>query len=185
MINSIPVLSHPDCIITVLAPEQAELALAYQLENRHHLAQWEPLRSSAYYQLATWRTLLQQQQQLCLSQQGFHFAALNKHTGEMVASINFSHIIRGVFHSCHLGYSIDHRYQGQGLMTSLCQVSLRYIFEQQDLHRIMASHVPENARSKQLLLKLGFEAEGFAHSYLKVAGQWRDHYLYSLLNPAH
>ncbi|RJG47971.1 GNAT family N-acetyltransferase [Motilimonas pumila] len=180
-----PVLSHPDCIITVLGPEHAQQALDYQLNNRHHLAQWEPQRSSAYYQLATWQTLLQQQQHLCASQQAFHFSALDKGSGKMVASINFSHIIRGVFQSCHLGYSIDQGHQGQGLMSSLCQTTLAFMFEQQDLHRIMASHVTENTRSKQLLLKLGFEAEGFARDYLKVAGQWRDHYLYSLLNPAH
>jgi ribosomal-protein-alanine N-acetyltransferase len=47
----------------------------------------------------------------------------------------------------------------------------------------MANYMPENERSANLLKKLGFEREGFARSYLKIAGRWRDHVLNSLLNP--
>ncbi|WP_415232094.1 hypothetical protein [Psychromonas sp.] len=39
-------------------------------------------------------------------------------------------------------------------------------------------------RSEKLLVKLGFEKEGVAKSYLKIAGSWQDHVLTSKINPS-
>ncbi|MCS9217852.1 30S ribosomal protein S5 alanine N-acetyltransferase, partial [Pseudomonas aeruginosa] len=49
-------------------------------------------------------------------------------------------------------------------------------------HRIMASHLPRNARSERLLESLGFEKEGYARAYLKIAGVWEDHVLRALVD---
>jgi ribosomal-protein-alanine N-acetyltransferase len=38
-------------------------------------------------------------------------------------------------------------------------------------------------RSERLLARLGFEREGYAKAYLKIAGQWQDMVLNSLINP--
>jgi ribosomal-protein-alanine N-acetyltransferase len=43
--------------------------------------------------------------------------------------------------------------------------------------------MPANQRSAQLLRALGFEREGLAKSYLKIAGQWEDMVLNALINP--
>ncbi len=47
----------------------------------------------------------------------------------------------------------------------------------------MANHLPRNVRSERLLESLGFEKEGHARAYLKIAGVWEDHTLRSLINP--
>jgi ribosomal-protein-alanine N-acetyltransferase len=60
-----------------------------------------------------------------------------------------------------------------------------FMFAEHGLHRIMANHRPENARSARLLNGLGFEREGMARAYLKINGAWTDHVLTSLINPAH
>lgn len=59
----------------------------------------------------------------------------------------------------------------------------RHCFEQIGLHRIMANHLPRNVRSERLLASLGFEKEGYARAYLKIAGVWEDHVLRALTNP--
>ena len=59
----------------------------------------------------------------------------------------------------------------------------RYSFDELGLHRIMANHQPENERSARLLERLGFEREGYARSYLHIAGAWRDHVLTALVRP--
>lgn len=67
-------------------------------------------------------------------------------------------------------------------MARALRVASRYCFEQLGLHRIMASHLPRNARSERLLESLGFEKEGYARAYLKIAGVWEDHVLRALVD---
>lgn len=60
--------------------------------------------------------------------------------------------------------------------------AIRFVFDELELHRIQANHLPENTRSARLLKRLGFEIEGRARNYLLIAGEWRDHVLTSLAN---
>jgi ribosomal-protein-alanine N-acetyltransferase len=48
----------------------------------------------------------------------------------------------------------------------------------------MANYIPINIRSGKLLDKLGFQKEGLAKSYLKIARSWQDHVLTSRINPS-
>lgn len=47
----------------------------------------------------------------------------------------------------------------------------------------MVNYIPSNIRSERVLLKLGFEKEGLAKSYLKIAGKWQDHILTAKIKP--
>ncbi|VVM36874.1 hypothetical protein PS682_00069 [Pseudomonas fluorescens] len=67
-------------------------------------------------------------------------------------------------------------------MKKTLEITNRYCFEQMGLHRIMANHLPSNVRSERLLESLGFEREGYAREYLKIAGAWEDHVLRALIN---
>ena len=62
--------------------------------------------------------------------------------------------------------------------------AIGHAFLQLGLHRIMANTRTENRRSQALLQRLGFQQEGYARDYLKIDGQWRDHVLNALINPA-
>ena len=107
----------------------------------------------------------------------------SKHADEpMIGECNFTNIVRGPFQACHLGYSIDRRQQGRGLMQEALTAAIRFMFDEQKLHRVMASFRPENERSGQLLARLGFEREGLAKAYLKINGEWADHVLCALVN---
>jgi [ribosomal protein S5]-alanine N-acetyltransferase len=63
-------------------------------------------------------------------------------------------------------------------------VVIAYAFNDMGLHRIMANYIPTNERSGRLLRRLGFVVEGYARDYLFLAGNWQDHILTSLINPA-
>ncbi|MFT5014899.1 MAG: ribosomal-protein-alanine N-acetyltransferase, partial [Dinoroseobacter sp.] len=118
-------------------------------------------------------------------QQGLSVALtiLDDTDSEVLGVCNFTNIVRGTFQSCHLGYALSARYQGQGLMAEALKPACRYIFETLMLHRIMANYLPRNERSGRLLAKLGFEVEGEAKQYLLIDGHWEDHILTSLINP--
>lgn len=88
-----------------------------------------------------------------------------------------TNISRGVFQACNLGYSIGKRFEGRGYMTEMVAAVVDYAFTDLDLHRVMANYMPENERSGAVLARLGFEREGLARRYLKIAGVWRDHVL--------
>ena len=102
--------------------------------------------------------------------------------GAVVGVCNFSNFVRGPFQACYLGYSLDHRFEGRGLMMEALRASTAYAFEQLRLHRIMANYIPTNERSGRLLRRLGFVPEGYARDYLLIDGRWQDHILTSLTN---
>ncbi|MCX4027233.1 ribosomal protein S5-alanine N-acetyltransferase [Endozoicomonas sp. SM1973] len=183
--DTMPTINISRGVITVLTPDQASLVYQYYLANRDHLAPWEPKRDVAFHSLSGWQERLTNSFELF--QQGIMLplVVLNQQKSEMIACCNFSNIVRGVFQACHLGYSVDIRYQGMGLMHEALSCSISYLFEQLDLHRIMANYLPNNLRSEALLKKLGFQKEGYAKSYLKINGQWQDHILTALVNPKH
>jgi ribosomal-protein-alanine N-acetyltransferase len=180
----LPTLQTARCNLELLQPDTAHLMLAYRFRNSAHLSPWEPAPNPSD------GTLEEAGQRAAAKSARFyaeglavHFIATDPQSGAMVAVCNFTNIVRGIFQACHLGFSVDHAWQGQGLMHEVVQAGIAYMFETQGMHRIMANHMPANVRSEQLLHVLGFEREGYARAYLKIAGQWQDHVLNALVNP--
>jgi ribosomal-protein-alanine N-acetyltransferase len=98
-------------------------------------------------------------------------------------SINLTGITQGAFHAANLGYSLDATRTGRGYMTEALEEVIRFAFDELNLHRVAASHMPENKSSARVLEKLSFVREGYAADYLFIAGAWRDHVLCSRTNP--
>ncbi|HTD02580.1 GNAT family N-acetyltransferase [Undibacterium sp.] len=169
--------------LRVLSPQDAEILQAYLLENRLHLAQWEPLRDEQYFSLEQCRQRLAASYQNMEAGGALHLAVFISGSTEMIGTCHFSNIVRGVFQACHLGYAIAAKHEGRGYMREAVQAGIAHMFVQAGLHRIMANHVPDNMRSASLLQKLGFEHEGYARAYLKIHGRWQDHVLNALINP--
>ncbi len=110
------------------------------------------------------------------------FCILSPAEDEVMGVCNYTNIVRGTFQSCHLGYALARRHEGQGVMFETLNLTNQYMFKDMGLHRIMAGYLPHNERSGQLLERLGFEKEGFARRYLKINGRWEDHVLTAKIN---
>lgn len=162
----------------------AYMALGYQLDNRAHLQPWEPLRRAEFFTLDAMTARLRAMSDCVAAGSALHWLMFEQGRDVVIGECNFTNIVRGPFLACHLGYSIDHRREGKGLMREALTAAIDYVFERAGLHRIMASYRPENLRSERLLSTLGFEREGFARAYLKINGAWADHVLTSLISPA-
>lgn len=169
--------------LRLLTREDYELIHLYEMKNRMHLQPWEPLREAQYFNVANAKTRVEQQVESMQVGASIFFLLLAPGGQEILGRCNYTNIVRGVFQACNLGFSLAESVQGQGLMKKSLQFSNRHCFEQIGLHRIMANHLPRNVRSERLLESLGFEREGCARSYLKIAGVWEDHTLRSLINP--
>lgn len=170
--------------IQLSKPGQEALFSAYYRNNAEHFAKWNPDTPKNHHSLAAWRTRLQEWEVLQDNQISFHFIGLDESESQIIGSCNITNIVRGPFEACNIGYSVDHAFEGRGYMkTIVCHV-IDFAFDELHLNRIMANHMPVNERSANLLKSLGFEKEGYAKRYLKIAGEWEDHVLTSLLNSA-
>jgi ribosomal-protein-alanine N-acetyltransferase len=158
--------------------------LAYYTRNEAHLAAWEPTRPSDFLTLAYWESVGRRALDEARNDWGHRFVAFRRDDpARMVASINLSNIVRGVFGAAHLGYSVDAGEQGRGIGTEAVGAVVDFAFATLRLHRVMANYQPSNERSGRLLRRLGFVPEGFAREYLFIAGEWRDHVLTAKTNP--
>ena len=173
----------PRVTLAILEPDEAHLVRDYYLENRDHLEPWEPIKNASFYDLNGIRSRIEAALGEFREGRSYPFAVLDKDTGRMIGVCNFSNIVRGVFQACYLGFAVAASYQGKGIMHEAVQAGIDHMFNTVGLHRIMANHLPHNQRSAKLLARLGFEREGYAKSYLKIAGRWQDHVLTALTNP--
>ncbi len=186
--NAVPsLLSTERLHVVQLPPDAAWRALAYHEANQAHVAAVSPTRPANFFSVTYWRTRLAQDREdfrrdlslrvfLLPRDQPFGLAPI-------VGNVSITHIRRGPLQSADLGYGLDHRYEGQGLMTEALRALCGYAFTVMGLHRLQATHLPENVRSAAVLKRLGFHVEGIARELLLIDGQWRDHVVNALLAP--
>lgn len=171
--------------LAILDESYASSVLDFYLQNRIYLKPWSSRKGENYYTLEVQAVRLFHQSQGFKTGKSLRFHLFKKNNPEkIIGNVGISNIIRGAFWSCHLGYQIDEKEQGQGLITEALKEVIRYVFEELYLHRIEANIIPRNTPSIRVIQKLGFEKEGFAKKYLKINDVWEDHFTYALLNKA-
>lgn len=181
-------------LVLALPPASAAPAfLRYCQDNREHLDPWEPSREDGYYTEAFWRTRIERSRAEHAADANLRLALYLRVSGRgadaalegpVVGHANLNQFVRGPFQSCMLGYSLDHRHVGQGLMQEALEAAIAHVFDVLGLHRVQANYIPTNERSGRLLRRLGFVVEGYARDYLMIAGAWRDHVLTARTNEA-
>jgi ribosomal-protein-alanine N-acetyltransferase len=103
----------------------------------------------------------------------------------LVAVVNLSQIVRGPFQSCYCGFYANAATAGRGLTRETVELSLRYAFTVEGLHRVEANVQPGNAPSLALVRRVGFRHEGFSPRYLHIDGAWRDHERFAITAEEH
>lgn len=98
--------------------------------------------------------------------------------GNYVGQLTMGNIIRGSLQGAYIGYWIDARVAGRGIMPTALAMALDYGLGELGLHRIEVAIRPENAASLRVVEKLRMEFEGVRHRYLHIAGDWRDHHIF-------
>jgi ribosomal-protein-alanine N-acetyltransferase len=100
--------------------------------------------------------------------------------GALVGQLAVSSIVRGALNSGSLGYWVDERRAGRGIMTIGLALAVDHCFGPARLHRVEANIRPENLRSRRLVERLGFRDEGLRRRLLHINGSYRDHHCYAL-----
>ena len=179
-----PVLGTSRTIVRLPTDQDIPEILTYYEDNRQHLEPHDPLWPPGFCTEEFWQRKILQCYDEFDRRIGVRFFIFDRGLPHLVlGTASLSQIFRGQFQACYLGYALDYRRQGQGLMREALQSAIAYMFDAQRLHRIMANYMPINERSGRLLRGLGFQVEGYARDYLYVGGAWRDHVLTALTNP--
>jgi ribosomal-protein-alanine N-acetyltransferase len=176
-------MSTPRLTVESIGPEHIDALLAYHLRNEKHLALWEPARSPDFFTRTYWSTYAAAVQDDAYHGRAHRFVAMLRGSRQIVASINVTNIVYGVFQAGVLGYSVDGAQQGRGYGTEGVGAIVAWCFRNIALHRVEANYQPNNERSGRLLRALGFTVEGYARGYLYIDGAWRDHVLTAKTRP--
>ncbi len=181
--NLLPSLVGDRVIIRLPNKEDIKEISSYYQVNKEHLEPFEPVKSENFYTEAHWEE--QVKTRLTEYNEGKSvrmFIFLRDSPEKVIGNISINQIARGAFQACAIGYSLAADRQGQGYMTESLKLIIDYVFNELNLHRMMANYLPHNRRSGNTLKRLGFTIEGYAQNYLKINGEWEDHILTSLTN---
>jgi [ribosomal protein S5]-alanine N-acetyltransferase len=179
-----PVIRTDRLILRVATETDVPALLRFFEENRAHMAPWEPTRPAEFGTDEFWRIQVTRHRRAFESGSALMlFLFPREEPGEVIGQISYTGITRGPAEMCMVGYALAAGAQGKGYMTEGLRASLDYVFEQLNLHRVMANFMPHNVRSNAVLRRLGFSVEGYARDYLYIDGAWRDHVLTALTNP--
>lgn len=83
--------------------------------------------------------------------------------------------------SGEIGYWLDPRYEGRGVVTRACAKFFDFAFDELRLHRMELSAAVENARSRAVAERLGMQQEGIARGGCRVADGYLDMVTYGIL----
>ena len=171
--NNIVEIQGKNISIRNFTPDDAQELLEYYLRNKEHLREFEPVRDASFFTYETQKEILLESYRQLMTGSG---SDLGIYIGDkLIGKAKISSIVYGVFKNGILGYSIDKEYEGRGYMKEAINLVLEYAKEYLDLHRIEASALTTNERSKGVLLACGFEEVGVNKKYLYINGKWSDH----------
>lgn len=142
------------------------------------LREWEATNPDGTGEGPTYAQMVRRLTREAREKRAFPFAV--EYQGRFVGQINVSGIVWGSFRSGFVGYWVDRRVAGQGIMPTALAMVADHCFLTADMHRLEVNIRPENRASLRVVEKLGFRAEGLKRRYLHIAGDWRDHFGFAL-----
>ena len=156
-----------------------------RLRNIHFHAPFSPQPTVKSLTIAGYKKRLAQYNSDWRQDRAFVFFICTRGSTEVqgkdaiIGTITIGNVVRGAGQMASLGYWLDEAYTRQGYMTEALDLAIHYAFHNKGLHRLQAASLPENAASIGVLKKSGFVEEGIARQYIRIAGVWRDHLIFS------
>lgn len=173
-------IEHPQWWLYGVHPQFAAAFARFHQRNRFHLRMamslGPELERADYWEAEIPRRQADMNAGRAVHLVGFVRQGDDREIGCMTSFWGIEH---GDFEACTLSFLLDRSLEGRGLMAGLLEPVVPEVMTRYKLHRVMATHLPENLRSAALLKRLGFAVEGYARDFVKVNGQWRDNVLLS------
>jgi ribosomal-protein-alanine N-acetyltransferase len=170
-------LGEGPVMVRPLRRRDREPWLEVRSRNREWLAPWEatPPRDAPAIGFPTMVRNLKAQ-----ARQGQLMPFVVTYENRLVGQLTVGGITWGSLCSAHIGYWIDARVAGRGVMPLAVALATDHCLQSVGLHRIEVNIRPENVASLRVVEKLGFRDEGLRRSFLHIDGAWRDHRTFAL-----
>jgi ribosomal-protein-alanine N-acetyltransferase len=178
-----PTLKSTKVMIRVPEVADYEQWANLRIVSRDFLTPWEPVWPTNDLTRTAFRSRIRQYWRDIDDDQAYPYFILDPAGTQLYGALTLSNVRRGVAQTATLGYWIGAPYARQGFMTAAVGLILNFAFQHLTLHRVEAACLPHNLPSIGLLQRCGFEREGYARGYLKIAGTWQDHLLFARLAP--
>ena len=146
--------------------------------NKSWLSPWEATNPDGHISTPTFSDVYRQSRRSAKNGNAFMFAIVVD--GDLVGQITLGNVIWGSLREGYIGYWIDQKHAGRGIMTTSLALLTEYSLKEAGLHRIEVSIRPENHASLRVVEKLGFNNEGMRPRFLHIDGDWRDHSIFVL-----
>ena len=154
---------------------------ALRADSQAFLASWEPAWAHDALSRGAFRRRLKMYRAEMRQDVTYSFLIFRAADDALLGGITLSNLRRGVAQTATLGYWIGAVHARQGYVTEALWAVLEYAFQRLGLHRVEAACLLGNEASRRLLLKSGFQEEGYAREYLRINGSWQDHQLFAIL----
>jgi ribosomal-protein-alanine N-acetyltransferase len=178
-------LESPRLIVRSGTEADVQRYLDYFTRNRAHLEPWEPAHDAEFYTEDYWRDRLRVYEGERETGTTERMCILEKGEAEFAGLISLTGIVaRDPLWNARVGYSMDRDKQGRGIMSEAIALVIGHAWGTLNLRRLVAGHLPHNARSARVLARAGFVQEAYQREYLLVGGKWQDHVDTSLINTA-
>ena len=178
-----PVLRDARVMLRVPDMADYEQWADLRLKSRAFLAPWEPLWPANDLTRAAFRSRIRQYWRDIDDDVAYPYFIFDAGRQQLLGALTLSNVRRGVAQTATLGYWIGAPFARQGIMTDAVKLIVGFAFRKLALHRLEAACLADNEASIALLRRSGFEPEGLARGYLRIAGEWRDHRLFARLPP--
>ncbi len=179
--DAVPIISGDGVELRPPEMHDFEAWAALRERSRAFLAPWEPVWGRDDLSRVSYRARMRRYARDARADAGYPFFIFRQSDDTLIGGLTLGQVRRGVAQAVSLGYWMGEPYAGNGHMTAAVKALAPFVFRTLRLRRIEAACLPNNAASIRLLERVGFEREGYARSYLCIAGAWRDHLLYALL----
>ncbi|HEX5595042.1 MAG TPA: GNAT family protein [Micromonosporaceae bacterium] len=172
----------------LLRPYQRDDAEAWsevRIANEAWLSPWEASPVGRWTQLnspAAYRYIYRDQRRSARRGESMPFAVCLDEDGRerYVGHLNLSNIVRRAFCSASVGYWVDARVAGRGIIPTAVALAVDHAFGPAGLHRVEVNIRPENTASRRVVEKLGFRQEAYHERYMYIDRAWRDHIGYAM-----
>jgi len=157
-----------------------------RIANQQWLAPWESSLPGSWIDMNSQRAYLyvyRDMRRAARRGESMPFAVcLRDESGKdrLVGHLNLGNIVRRAFSSAYVGYWIDSRVAGRGIIPTALALAVDHAFGPGGLHRVEINIRPENGPSRRVVEKLGFREEAYHSRYMHIDGTWRDHLGYAM-----
>ena len=111
---------------------------------------------------------------------GKDFKWVISHQGEILSVLSLSQINR-MMRTAEVGYQVNPKFRGIGVGTKAVFTLAKYLFENTDLRKLVATIADGNIPSCKIVEKVGFRQEGLLREHFLIGGKEVDERFYGLL----